>query len=244
MPTDISSQFVAISAPKLTPRLAEIHRQLVDNQAQQQYHSVWDCCCDHGYLGFNLVASALFQRCYFVDQIPHITEELLTVLQRHGGDSYRVITADVGELHFDGSIKHCVIIAGVGGRAIIEMLQGIQKNNAAAELDFILCATNYVYDLRRYLGQQRMSLVEEVIVEDRGRQYECLYLRGTPVAGASIISPVGAMWQADNAMHRRYQAKLLKHYRQQQRSQDSESLRQTIVYYQHCFGADWNEVTT
>jgi tRNA (adenine22-N1)-methyltransferase len=235
------------AAPKLTPRLAKIAQLLLAHQPQQRYHSVWDCCCDHGYLGFHLLASGLFQQSYFVDQIRHITDQVSQVLQRHGGDRYQVLTMDVADLLLDRDVKHCVIIAGVGGRAIIEMLAAMRSNNADLELDFILCATNYVYEMRDYLAQQSVQIIEQHIVEDRGRQYECLYLRSlgggahqysAAEGGAndrSRSSRIGDMWRLDDPVHQRYQAKLLKHYRQQLRSQDSAYLRQVVLDYQHCF---------
>ncbi len=48
------------------------------------------------------------------------------------------------------------------------------------------------------------------------------------------ISTTGTFWRADNALHQRYQERLLAHYRRQQRGRDSAWLQGVIEAYSRC----------
>ena len=43
---------------------------------KQPYDLVWDCCCDHGLLGFKILADGLVKQVNFVDVVPDIIERL------------------------------------------------------------------------------------------------------------------------------------------------------------------------
>lgn len=186
------------------------------------------------------------QRCghlYFVDQLAHITTPLAQDLASRGYQHYSVLTADCGQLDLSADGRHLVIIAGVGGRALIEMLQSLQQRYAAnatsttSPLRFIVCATNYIYDLREYLVGNAYQLIGEEIVSDRGREYEVIEVELSQTPVTQSVSLIGAMWQSDNPQHQQYQQRLLGHYHRQAIQRDSPRLQRIITAYEHCFNA-------
>lgn len=86
---------------------------------------VWDFCCDHGYLGLNAYESGLFSEVHFVDQVPHIVENL----QRRFESEYRQdgnATGAVFHAHSGEDVRTMlsgtVVIAGVGAHTIAQIL--------------------------------------------------------------------------------------------------------------------------
>ncbi len=220
---------------KLSPRLQAVV-DVLENHATR-YQGVWDCCCDHGYLGGHIMSRELCDKVYFVDQLPHITASLEAALKRFGDSRYSVITADAGRLDIPEQGRHLLLILGVGGRAIVAILQQLQRCNPKQNFDFILCATNCVYDLRVYLRSLGWGLIREQIVTDRGREYELIQVSASIDHIGNNITTTGQMWDIDNSQHRRYQKRLLEHYYRQSRSDDGARLHAIIEAYQRCFAS-------
>ena len=219
--------------PKLSPRLQAVIG-ILENYASR-YQGVWDCCCDHGYLGRHILSRALCDKVYFVDQLPHITAPLEVALKCSDDSRYSVITVDAGRLEIPQQGRQLLLILGVGGRAIVEILQQLRRRNPKQNLDFILCATNCVYDLRMYLRSPGWRLISEQIVTDRGREYELIQVSVSIEHIDNNITATGQMWDIDNSQHRRYQKRLLEHYHRQSRSDDGQRLQSIIKAYQRCF---------
>ena len=54
---------------KLSKRLNAINSLIT-----QSYDIVWDCCCDHGFLGMALLERGIAKQINFVDIIPELME--------------------------------------------------------------------------------------------------------------------------------------------------------------------------
>jgi len=210
---------------------------VADNQQQQNYDAIWDCCCDHGYLGINILHRKLAPRVVFVDQIDSIMSLLEPRLSHYPTNQYQLITGDVGEVEFCAEERHLVIIAGVGGENIIKMLEAIARNHPDTPIDFLFCPSTTQYDLRQYLANQNYSLLHESLVTEKGRDYEVIYVQNPHEAATfSPISRTGEMWDTDRPEHLRYLKKLVTHYRNQSRTDDSGRKRQAMLDYQRCLG--------
>ena len=92
---------------------------------------VWDLCCDHGYVGLNAYESGLFPEVNFVDQVPHIIDNLKTRFQAEYFQAEHSQKAffwpqDGGTLP---QVQGTMIITGVGAIAILKILRSISSNN-------------------------------------------------------------------------------------------------------------------
>jgi tRNA (adenine22-N1)-methyltransferase len=227
------------SFPSLGPRLNAIFDLVAKTQTQQEkrYDCIWDCCCDHGYLGFQLLRDVPNQTLYFVDQIPHLIDDIKARLLEFPSANAEAITADVSTLEFTPEKRHLVILAGVGGEHIIDILDGIERNHPHGSLDFLFCPTTTQYDLREYLVKHNFALAYEAIVTEKNRDYEIIYVRGKAnTAQATPVSLTGNMWNGKHPEHRRYLTKLITHYENRSRGNlikgiDDESNRRILEIY-------------
>jgi tRNA (adenine22-N1)-methyltransferase len=212
------------------------------------YHTIWDCCCDHGYLGIQILKHQLCEQLVFVDQVPHIIEQLQGQLERepevYSPERYQAVSGDAGALVFDPAVTHLVILAGIGGEHIVDIMRDIAdntNNNAkAARIDYLLCPTTTQFDLRQYLHAECYGLLQESIVSEKGRDYEVIHVR-QPLSGLDTgsekpeqVSLTGRMWQPDHEHHQRYHKKLLQHYQRQMRGPKRERAESIVNHYQQC----------
>ena len=177
-----------------------------------QYDHIWDCCCDHGLLGYALLsrqaAANTATNIHFVDIVPELMAELEGKLQRfysnkspNSSSSWRTHCLDVAKLplgQYQG--KHLVIIAGVGGDLMIKFIEAIYQKHKNLTIDFLLCPVHHQYPLRSKLIELDFSLQDEVLIEENRRFYEILLVSSASSAGSKVntkVSPVGdKMWQS------------------------------------------------
>lgn len=205
---------------------------------QQRYDNVWDCCCDHGYLGVKLLAVAFCPMVYFIDQKPHIIDQLAHKLGELDDDAiagrYQAIAADAGSLEFTAGQRHLVILAGVGGEHLIDILSAIHQRQGPSEIDYILCPTTAQFDLREYLVAENFELRHEQLISEKGRDYEVIFTSRTIHSGQGL-SLTGRMWDPKNFNHQRYHHKLVQHYERQAlgRDEDSATRAKDILGHYH-----------
>lgn len=182
-----------------------------------KYAHIWDCCCDHGLLGANLLTSHNESTLHFVDIVPELMQTLESKLQRfYPTAHWQTHCIDVARLpieQYPGN--HLIIIAGVGGDLMIEFIKAIIKKNNQQTLHFLLCPVHHQFALRQTLINLKMSLLDEALVEDNKRFYEVLLVSSSAEHGS--INAVGdAIWQANSAeqaeVASNYLTKTLNHY--------------------------------
>lgn len=192
----------------------------------QPYDAIWDCCCDHGYLGLKLLNQPRCPTLYFVDQVPHIMQQLATQLSAYPSDRYQTITADAGRLTLPINQRHLMILAGVGGERIIEIINNLNTHNSSQQIDYLLCPTTAQFDLREYLTTTDYRLSYEAIVSEKGRDYEILLIsRSLTAQNSSEITLIGEMWDATQVNHQRYRQKLINHYQKQLQGEKNRAQR-------------------
>lgn len=203
---------------KLSTRLKQIEQMVPSG-----YDYVWDCCCDHGLIGAALLSRQAAPNVHFVDIVPELMTTVEKNLQRfYPEDQWEVHCQDVATLplnRYDG--KHLVIIAGVGGDLMCDLVESIQQNHQDADFDFLLCPVNNPYTLRQKLREHHFGLKNEVLIEDNRRFYEIMHVTST-VGENGPINAVGCkIWQSDSDeqtdLITRYMDKTLSHYRRLQR---------------------------
>lgn len=200
---------------KLSKRLKHIE-QLVASD----YTHIWDCCCDHGFLGTALLSRQAAKFVHFVDIVPDLMQGIETKLQRFHSDSlsvWKTHCLDVAELplrQYEG--KHLIIIAGVGGDLITQFVESIHRNHPDLDIDFLLCPVHHQFTLRQKLVQLNFSLKHELLVKDNQRFYEIIYVSSTPDENMKVSSVGEKIWQSATKEQantvEQYLEKTLNHY--------------------------------
>ena len=190
--------------------------QHIEQMVKKHYAHIWDCCCDHGLLGFNLLNRQSADIVHFADIVPQLLIDIQTRLHNHWhGDPNRwqVHCCDVAQLPVLSATKkeqHLVIIAGVGGELMIELIKGLQVSFAEVNVEYILCPVHHNYKVRSYLREQKFALIDESLVIENKRSYEILHVSAK---GDYALSLVGSkMWDFSNSDHIHYLQQTIRHY--------------------------------
>ncbi|MEL0634981.1 tRNA (adenine(22)-N(1))-methyltransferase TrmK [Pseudoalteromonas carrageenovora] len=213
---------------KLSKRLTAI-----DTLISQHHDIIWDCCCDHGYLGMALLKRAAAKQVIFVDIVATVMDDLsaqlssINKLQKtcDKKPQWQVLCQDVGKIEIAKNKSQVVAIAGIGGELLLSLMQQIIANNALNNLEhvrFILCPVHHTYKLRTGLKTLGLGLISEQIVYDNKRFYEVIEVSFN---SQNEISNTGhSMWNHNHALHKAYKQQLINHY--------NKMLNKDAVYYQ------------
>ena len=191
-----------------------VRLEMLQKMIAYPYGHVWDCCCDHGYLGYSILNDPSIQSVvHFLDVVEPIVTNVKRELESSDFDNERWKThcLDLKSLVLPLSDKkQLLIIAGVGGDLTIEFVEAVLRNNPKTEVDFLLCPVRQLYKVRVELDKLGLSLVEERIVKDGGRCYEIIYLS---TGDMRKLHPVGdLMWDLTQGEHREYLTQNIQHY--------------------------------
>ena len=213
---------------KLSNRLQTLH-SLVSND----YQHIWDCCCDHGFLGVQLLSDNKAPQIHFVDIVPSLMNELEDKLTRYfpqyNSDQqtvtsqWQVYCIDVAAIPLQKHTgKHLVIIAGVGGDLTQKLVDDIHRQHPDKDIDFLLCPVHQQFELRSHLKALKFGLIDEVLIEENRRYYEILLVSNNQGEAeknqaVSDISNVGdKIWapscEQQLQISQQYKAKTLQHY--------------------------------
>ncbi|MCV6590054.1 MAG: tRNA (adenine(22)-N(1))-methyltransferase TrmK [Marinobacterium sp.] len=201
-------------AVKLTPRLAQLAAMV-----RTPYPHIWDCCCDHGYLGMTLLARPCGGIVHFVDVVPELMQQLECQLQRFfprsdggaEGAQWQSHCDDVGQLTLPPTdVPQLLLIAGVGGELTAELVTAVLAANPEQPLEFLLCPVRHQYPLRQQLIQLGLKCLDEQLIEDNRRYYEILHL--STESGMELTPTGNVMWDFGDPMHQRYLQQVIAHY--------------------------------
>lgn len=188
----------------------------IDNAVGEHFHHVWDCCCDHGYLGRQLLERGAAPHIHFVDIVPNIIKQLETVL---GGVSatqsqFHIYCQDVAKLpldKFNQDDKHLIVIAGVGGDLTLQIVEQLLTDHPDKPLEFILCPLRQQYVLRSQLARRGLRLIDEQLIKDDKLFYEIIHL--TTGEGEAIEGVGSKMWHNPNQWHVQHLQIVLAHFK-------------------------------
>lgn len=211
----------------LSKRLTAI-AQMVPNE----YDEIWDCCCDHGFLGMQLLKDNRADQIHFVDIVPELMQSLQQTLARFSTEEQRghwqVHCQDVATISLTPQKRHLVIIAGVGGDLMCQFISQIQAHNHLAHIDFIVCPVHHSYKVRSHLQSLDFGLVAEHLISENRRFYELMFVSAS---AKTPITRVGqGMWQLTNKEHQAYLGQLCAHY-QRMLNQDADYYQQVLDEY-------------
>lgn len=212
---------------KLSKRLNQIYGLVT-----KPYDDIWDCCCDHGLLGFKLLSNNAANTIHFVDRVQPIINNVENKLLNYFSNNHtqqqnetripwQVHTLDMlsQPLPIKHKNKQLIIIAGIGGDLLITLINKIITDHKSKNLEFIICPVHHEYELREVLIGHSMSLINEKIVFENKRFYQVLHVMHSP--DSLSISPVdnqltlagSIQWNFSNEAHQQYHQKLLTHYK-------------------------------
>ncbi|MBA5760902.1 tRNA (adenine(22)-N(1))-methyltransferase TrmK [Vibrio sp. 404] len=215
---------------KLSKRLKHIE-QLVGSG----YDHIWDCCCDHGFLGMALLKKQAAADVHFIDIVPTLMQEVESKLQSYchqSASNWHVHCMDVTKLPLDQfKGKHLVIIAGVGGDLITQFIESLNQQYACLDIDFLLCPVHHQFKLRYALNQLNFGLMDERLIKENQRFYEIIYASSPSKKRENVVSLVGnKIWQAKTQaqllINNEYLQQTLNHYTriQQGRKRDVQTI--------------------
>jgi len=227
----------------------------IDKMITSHYQEIWDCCCDHGLLGLTLLKRKAADVVHFVDVVEPLMVKLESTLQQFfSDDNYRnkwqVHCLDVAKLPVTSIATKLVIIAGVGGELLIELMteiinktQTFHTGKQGTELEFILCPVHYQYKVRQSLIELNCHLINECLVSENNRFYEIIHVsvmidnKTRSTAKESVnkdierISPVGSlMWDLSHKMHQQYLTKTIKHYQRMSNNPEMDVVEIIAAY--------------
>ena len=226
---------------KLGKRLQKIKEMAVFASAKNKrdFDEIWDCCCDHGYLGFALLLDEGTSTINFVDVVPLLTDAIEEKLKHFFvGDSnkWKVHCIDVAQLplNLDEQKKHLIIIAGVGGELIIAFLQAIFskiKNNQQIHVEFILSPVHHNLALRSFLMKYDYLMINEKLVFENNRAYEVLHIA---LLGTRKVSLTGdLMWNFEDPEHLQYIKKKMQHYQRKGEQQAYQAYQKLLENFKN-----------
>ena len=189
---------------------------------EPHYAHIWDCCCDHGFLGASLLSNKTKATVHFVDIVPDLIDEIETKLKRFfSGSAWEAHCLDVSLLplqRYDGN--HLVIIAGVGGDLTAKFVKSICKRNPELNIDFLLCPVHHQFSLRQKLIDLDLGLRDEALIKENNRFYEVI-LVSSDIKNNKIITEIGnEIWHCESA--KEYLNKTLDHYKRVQQGQNND----------------------
>ena len=195
--------------------------QKIDTMITQPYQHIWDCCCDHGFLGLTLLAREAADTIHFVDIVPAILRQLADDLDKYygaeqGNSQWDVHCRDVGDLPLNKvsncpeKDNHLIIIAGVGGQLTIKLVDAILSAFSDYRLAFMLCPVHHHYQVREFLISRQLGLIAESLLIENKRGYEILHVA---LNAEQAISKVGSkMWDLSQPAHLVYLQQTIAHY--------------------------------
>lgn len=186
----------------------------IESLVNPDYEHIWDGCCDHGLLGFQLLKKGKAKHIHFVDIVAPLLVEIKAKLEcfYQGENRWHVHCLDVALLPIKQykHERHLVIIAGVGGELLIDILSKLLPLTATLNVEFILSPVHHNYQLRAFLNGYNCSLVTECLVEENNRFYELLHIKNK--LGDPIPLAGNQMWDFNNSQHHRYLQQTINHY--------------------------------
>jgi tRNA (adenine22-N1)-methyltransferase len=200
----------------------------IEQMVSKTYDHIWDCCCDHGQLGIELMQQNTESTVHFVDVVEPIMLQLEQQLQLQCskgmvGKNWRIHCLDVARLPLSevenaNKASQLVIIAGVGGDLLIELVHSIVSLHPTLNLEFILCPVHHNYKVREALISIGFGLINECLVSENNRFYEIIHLSQQESRPLSKVGSI--MWDFTNFESRDYLKKTIAHYQRVAQSGD------------------------
>lgn len=168
---------------------------------------------------------------HFVDVVQHLIDEIETRLASVPQKNGLAQCGDVAMINLHEGKDHLVIIAGVGGDLLLEMVRSIVSRHSSLmktnRLDFILCPVRQLHKVRQGLNDLKLGLISEKIVQDNKLFYEIIQVSNQSPVSISLVGET--MWDLSLDDHRSYRDTMMAHYQKQ----PSDDAKQLFALYKH-----------
>jgi len=207
------------------------------------YGHIWDCCCDHGFLGLHLLERQAADTLHFIDTVEHILLNLKSQLEKRQDplqSKWQTHCLDAAKLDLyptgqSSNKPQLIIIAGVGGELTISLVTALLNNHPDLNLEFLLCPVHHNYKVRQALINLDLGLIDECLLQENKRFYEVIHVSRqakTPIEKAGSI-----MWDLSRAIDSAYLNATIEHY--QRMGKRNEDVKVIIEDYQALLGWYW-----
>ncbi|WP_194842553.1 tRNA (adenine(22)-N(1))-methyltransferase TrmK [Endozoicomonas sp. OPT23] len=197
----------------------------IEQMVTRHYDNIWDCCCDHGLLGMRLLEKQAAEKVHFVDVVESLVNGVNQALsgnpELYPADQWQTLCMDVARLPVSEASthkgdSHLVIIAGVGGDLLFELVEAIHKANPETNIEFLLCPVRQHFHVRESLINMGMKLINESIVYENRLFYEIIHVARK---GREELTCVGSkMWDFSDEDHCLYLQQTVSHYQRRLKS--------------------------
>lgn len=242
-------------APPALPTSQPIVRRLGDRlnhlyqwaQAAGPYTDIWDLCCDHGRLGLHLhqaqhdAYGCTRSRIHLVDCVPSIIDDLKIRYAQWPGDDLSIDCRDSGDIELPNTGRQLLILAGVGGGTVVDILTRLLSSAGSRPLppiDFLLSPNLKVFELRSFLREHNFELLQEEFVSEKGWHHEHMHLRlHADCGGFNKPSLVGdSLWNPLTAEKTHYIKTQIEHYRNRVKLGSLSDFKVAVDAYQALIG--------
>lgn len=168
--------------------------QLIHSHYSGQKH-IWDIGCDHGLLGLSFQGYPEVESLHFVDPSGPVIDKLKTKLK----DSYITkkpffIHHQEGQSLIIESHSNCIFIAGMGGKEIEGIIQGLLPQLDESS-QFVISPHRKILELRQSLSSLPVVLLKEELILEDGQFYQVISLKKGTGARVSLYGE--AIWEGE-----------------------------------------------
>ncbi len=229
-----------LAVRRLGPRLEHLYQWAIDSAP---YDHVWDLCCDHARLGLHLFqAEALSTaKIHLVDCVPSIIKKLERQYLSCVGAGLSIECADARTVRLPNEGRQLIIIAGVGGSTLVDILSAIIENlnslcpTTNIDIEFLLSANSNMFDVRRSIKAHALELIKEEFVTEKSWHHEHLHLgynKGLKDSSSNISSVGDRLWSPFTEAKHNHIQKLITHYEKRSRlGNQVEASRAAVSYH-------------
>lgn len=163
-----------------------------------------DIGSDHGLLPLYLLQNGRVQRAYCCDIRPGPLNTAIKNIAAFGLENRAYPLLGNGLEPMRGIRHSCVVIAGMGGETIADILSNDQISSDDPRY-FVLQPMTRANLLRRYLADSGFEIVRFSLCEDGGRLYECMAVKkGASVETDPLFLEINRPLDANPELYRRY----------------------------------------
>ncbi|MDL2237326.1 class I SAM-dependent methyltransferase [Christensenellaceae bacterium OttesenSCG-928-K19] len=137
---------------------------------------VADIGCDHGYAAQALIEQGRAQKVIACDISEASLDKARKLVESQGLQDCVETRVGNGFSILEKGEADTVIIAGMGGLLIRDMLQA-QKEKAAAVEKLVLAPNRSEFELRKYLNENDFEITDEKLVKDNDKYYHVICAR-------------------------------------------------------------------
>ncbi len=181
------------------------------NTALKYNGHFYDLCCDHGQLGIKAYESNHFIHSYLIDVVPSIINKLKDICSDIPESELSILLKDCTKLEFSNKLSKIIVIAGIGGKLSIRILENIMPQLTHDDI-IILSPHNNLEEVRCYLSQNKYYCEDEHLIRERQKFYEVLEIRKQAKV-ESNIGLVGKFESSDKEVKLSYFKKNIDYYK-------------------------------